>query len=79
MADKKRLDLWLHEHGYAPSRTHAQDLIAAGQVFQHVGEKKIQLKKASLAVTDDMIITVELGPANRFVSRGGLKIGRAHV
>jgi 23S rRNA (cytidine1920-2'-O)/16S rRNA (cytidine1409-2'-O)-methyltransferase len=80
---KKRLDLWLTEQGLASSRTHAQDLIEAGQVFLVKNNNKKELKKASLAVESDMadFIVVEDGVANRFVSRGGLKLegALAHV
>jgi len=73
-ASKKRLDVFLVEKGWASSRTHAQELIEAGQVFLNEGAQKKELKKASLAVTEDAAVTVEAGPANRFVSRGGLKL-----
>ncbi|MEK2643834.1 TlyA family RNA methyltransferase [Bdellovibrio sp. BCCA] len=74
MSEKKRLDVYLVEKGLAQSRTHAQELIDAGQVFQFDGSQKKPLKKSSLSVTEDMQILVEEGPANRFVSRGGLKL-----
>jgi 23S rRNA (cytidine1920-2'-O)/16S rRNA (cytidine1409-2'-O)-methyltransferase len=76
MADKKRLDIYVFEKGLAQSRTHAQELIEAGQVFlDKDGQKKI-LKKSNLPVTPEMEnhISVDQGPANRFVSRGGLKL-----
>lgn len=73
-SSKKRLDVFLVEKGWAQSRTHAQELIDAGQVFQRDGAQKKVLRKASLAVTESMQIVVEQGPANRFVSRGGLKL-----
>lgn len=75
-AAKIRLDVWLAERGLAQSRTHAQELIAAEQVFiVENGSRKV-LKKASLQVDDTYIskICVEDGSANRFVSRGGLKL-----
>lgn len=75
MADKKRLDIWLFEKGLAQSRTHAQELIEAGQVYLNQNGKRQVLKKSNYAV--DPIhadITVDAGPANRFVSRGGLKL-----
>lgn len=74
MSQKMRLDVYLVEKGLAQSRTHAQELIEAGQVFQLEATSKKILKKASTSVTNDMNIAVEAGPANRFVSRGGLKL-----
>lgn len=82
MAAKVRLDVFLVERGFAQSRTHAQQLIESGQVYWLQAKSpsgvptKIQLKKSSLAVTSEMQdqIAVEEGPANRFVSRGGLKL-----
>ncbi|QDK36249.1 TlyA family RNA methyltransferase [Bdellovibrio sp. NC01] len=73
---KTRLDVYLVEKGFAQSRTHAQELIEAGQVFLNEGSNKKVLKKSSFSVDAnfDGKITVELGPANRYVSRGGLKL-----
>lgn len=70
----KRLDLLLVELGLANSRTHAQELIEAGQVFGIEKSNKKLLKKASLVVSAETEIKVEDGPANRYVSRGGLKL-----
>ncbi|MEK2689592.1 TlyA family RNA methyltransferase [Bdellovibrio sp. GT3] len=76
MADKKRLDIYVFEKGLAQSRTHAQELIEAGQVYLDQNGKKKVLKKSNLPVTPEMEnhISVDQGPANRFVSRGGLKL-----
>ncbi|MBV2169552.1 MAG: TlyA family RNA methyltransferase [Bdellovibrio sp.] len=74
MPAKRRLDVCLVEKGLAQSRTHAQELIEAGQVVLLVGSAKKVLKKASQAVSPEDLIQVEAGPANRFVSRGGLKL-----
>jgi 23S rRNA (cytidine1920-2'-O)/16S rRNA (cytidine1409-2'-O)-methyltransferase len=71
---KKRLDLYLVEKGLALSRTHAQELIQAGQVFLLEKNQRKGLKKSSIAVEESAVIEVEKGPANRFVSRGGLKL-----
>lgn len=73
---KTRLDVWLLEQGLASSRTHAQDLIAAGQVFLNSKNSKKALTKSSFSVEPEMAdqISVESGAANRFVSRGGLKL-----
>lgn len=74
--NKVRLDVWLAENGLAQSRTHAQELIEAGQVFLQDGIQKKILKKSSIAVEPAWLgkIVVEEGAANRFVSRGGLKL-----
>jgi 23S rRNA (cytidine1920-2'-O)/16S rRNA (cytidine1409-2'-O)-methyltransferase len=70
----KRLDLYLVETNQAFSRTHAQELIESGQVFLIIGDKRKELKKASTPVASGTKIEVIKGPANRFVSRGGLKL-----
>lgn len=74
MSEKVRLDVYLVSQGLAQSRTHAQELIDAGQVFLLEGEQRKILKKASLSISTVASIVVEKGPANRFVSRGGLKL-----
>ncbi|MGZ3796981.1 MAG: TlyA family RNA methyltransferase [Pseudobdellovibrionaceae bacterium] len=70
-----RLDLYLVQIKLAFSRSHAQELIRAHQVYQIKNEQKIILKKSSHSVdpVQDQIF-IEAGPANRFVSRGGLKL-----
>lgn len=79
MSERLRLDVYLVKKGLAQSRTHAQELIDAGQVFLLEGKQKRILKKSSLPVTSDAAVIVESGPANRFVSRGGLKLEGALV
>lgn len=74
MSEKVRLDLHLVAKGLASSRTHAQELIDSGQVFLAEGSQKKMLKKASQLVDPKASVLVESGPANRFVSRGGLKL-----
>jgi 23S rRNA (cytidine1920-2'-O)/16S rRNA (cytidine1409-2'-O)-methyltransferase len=75
-----RLDLFLVQQKLAASRSHAQELIKAGQVFQKKNNQNISLKKANHQVDENQRdIFVEDGPANRFVSRGGLKLEGALV
>lgn len=69
-----RLDLWLLEQKQASSRSHAQELIEMGQVYLVNAQGRKVLSKASFKVLPEMNIEVEKGPANRFVSRGGLKM-----
>ncbi|MGZ3769260.1 MAG: TlyA family RNA methyltransferase [Bdellovibrio sp.] len=76
MSSNTRLDIWLAENKFAQSRTHAQELIRAGQVFLIDGQLKKPLKKPSLLVDNSFLtrIFVSEGEANRYVSRGGLKL-----
>ncbi len=66
-----RLDIFLAEHGFTPSRTKAQELISRGLVFVN-GR---QMGRASLAVDDSAF--VEVRGALPFVSRGGEKLAHA--
>jgi 23S rRNA (cytidine1920-2'-O)/16S rRNA (cytidine1409-2'-O)-methyltransferase len=70
-----RLDLYLVQKQLASSRSHAQELIHAGQVYLLKNSQKVILKKPNHQVneTQDQVF-VEEGPANRFVSRGGVKL-----
>ncbi len=63
-----RLDVWLAEHGLAPSREKAQALVMAGRV--RVDGKPAQ--KAGAAVKTDALVEVVPGPAH--VGRGALKL-----
>jgi len=70
-----RLDLYLVQKKLASSRSHAQELIHAGQVYLVKGQEKLILKKPNHSVSEDQDqILVEAGPANRFVSRGALNL-----
>jgi 23S rRNA (cytidine1920-2'-O)/16S rRNA (cytidine1409-2'-O)-methyltransferase len=68
----QRLDRLMVERGLAPTRSKAQALVMAAQVFVN-GEK---LTKAGTLVSKDARIQVQ-GPSNPYVSRGGLKLDRA--
>lgn len=73
-SEKLRADLLLVKKGLASSRTHAQSLIESSQVFyQEHGQSKL-LKKPSLTLSIETVFEVQQGEANRFVSRGGLKL-----
>jgi 23S rRNA (cytidine1920-2'-O)/16S rRNA (cytidine1409-2'-O)-methyltransferase len=75
--DRRRLDQLLVDKGLAPSRTRAQDLIEAGQVFLRRAEKMEPLKKSSLELPLNADLIVTEGEVDRFVSRGGLKLEAA--
>jgi len=71
MAEKKRLDIAVFERGLAHSRSKAQGMIMAREVFVN-GEI---VDKAGTRVTKDDDITLKTKP--RFVSRGGEKLAGA--
>jgi 23S rRNA (cytidine1920-2'-O)/16S rRNA (cytidine1409-2'-O)-methyltransferase len=64
----RRLDVWIVEHGLAPSREKAQALVMAGRVRVD-GEPAT---KAGRAVGDDAAVEVLPGPEH--VGRGALKL-----
>ncbi|PHV11141.1 TlyA family rRNA (cytidine-2'-O)-methyltransferase [Chitinimonas sp. BJB300] len=72
-----RADLRLTELGLAPSRTAAQQYIAAGRVYLIEANQRIPLTKPSQKLLADALLEVEPHPADRFVSRGGLKLAGA--
>lgn len=73
----RRLDQVLVERGLAPSRTRAQSLIEAGQVSVRDGGREISPLKPSTEIGEAAEIFVAQGPADRYVSRGGLKLENA--
>ncbi len=66
----KRVDILLVEQGLAVSRTAAQHLIDAGRVSLDGA----LIGKPSLKLPLDAPLMVKADPADRFVSRGGLKM-----
>jgi len=69
---KSRLDVLLVDKGLASSRTEAQSMIMAGQVF--ISDQRID--KCGIKVAVDSLIAVK-NRGSRFVSRGGLKLEAA--
>jgi len=69
---KSRLDIYLVEHGMAPSRSRAQSLIESGCVSVS-GRCAV---KASMLVDEEDNVTLS-GQDHPFVSRGGLKLLKA--
>ena len=72
MKIKKRLDVLLTEQGYADSRTKAQAVIMAGQVYVD-GQKA---DKPGISYEESVQIEVR-GETCPYVSRGGLKLEKA--
>jgi 23S rRNA (cytidine1920-2'-O)/16S rRNA (cytidine1409-2'-O)-methyltransferase len=69
---KKRLDLYLVEQGYAPTREKARSIIMSGCVYL----ENERLDKAGTMVPEDASIEVRGGKL-KYVSRGGLKLEKA--
>lgn len=65
---KARADVLLVSQGLAPTRTRAQALILAGEVYQ--GERRVE--KPGALLPDDAELTVRA--RQKYVSRGGLKL-----
>lgn len=65
---KSRLDIFLVEHGFFPSREQAQRAIMAGEV--RVGETVVD--KASVKIGEDAVVSIQ-APLP-YVGRGGLKL-----
>ena len=72
MKNKKRLDVLLTEQGYADTRSKAQAIIMAGQVYVN-GQKA---DKPGISYEDSAQIEVR-GETCPYVSRGGLKLEKA--
>jgi len=68
MSEKRRADRVVVEQGLAPTRSKAQAMILAGQVY--AGDQRID--KAGLMIAADLPLRVAAAP--RFVSRGGDKL-----
>lgn len=68
-----RADVLLVELGLAPSRTAAQHMIAAGRVS---ADCKV-VDKVSQKLDHDAVIAIAPDEADRYVSRGGLKLAGA--
>ncbi len=72
-----RADLLLVAQALAPSRTAAQNLIAAGRVHWDEFGHWVAVTKASQSLPDGVQLRVTPDPADRYVSRGGLKLAGA--
>lgn len=78
-SDLVRIDQWLFQNGFAQSRTHGAALVEAKQVEWRPTEKSpwVLITKTSYKIPADQSkesFRLLEGPANRFVSRGGLKL-----
>ena len=72
-----RADALLVTRGLAPSRAAARAMIEAGRVLIKVGVGDTAITKPSHDLPDSIELTVEPAEADRYVSRGGLKLAGA--
>ena len=70
---RTRVDQLLVARGLAPSRTRAQAILLAGEVFID----GTRVDKAGQLVADDAAIEMRGGPGHPYVSRGGVKLAGA--
>lgn len=70
----QRVDILLTELGLATSRTHAQRLLKNGRVAIRVGDQWSTLTKPGVKLAVDTEFQVTPDEADRFVSRGALKL-----
>lgn len=73
----QRIDLLLVAQGLAASRTAAQALLSAGRVSIADGGVARVISKASQKFPEDSVFVIEPDEADRYVSRGGLKMAGA--
>lgn len=73
MKHKERLDVLLVARNLAESRSKAQAMIMAGEVY--VNEQKADKAGLEINIDDEPVIEVR-GSACPYVSRGGLKLER---
>ena len=74
MKHKERLDVLLVARNLAESRSKAQAMIMAGEVY--VNEQKADKAGLEINIDDEPVIEVR-GSACPYVSRGGLKLEKA--
>ena len=72
MSDKIRLDVYLAENGFAPSRSAAQGMIMAGEVY--VNDQKADKSGLQIVGTEQIEVRSK---SQKYVSRGGLKLEKA--
>lgn len=76
---KTRIDVYMVEKGFAPSRNKAQELINAGlvSVRENVNVKAIKNPSELIDELSSPEILIQKNPFDRYVSRGGIKLERA--
>ncbi|MBV1774720.1 TlyA family RNA methyltransferase [Burkholderiaceae bacterium DAT-1] len=72
-----RADALIAQRQLAPSRTAAQSLIEQGRAFCVEAGRHIPIAKVSQKLLADCELFIQPDPADRYVSRGGLKLAGA--
>ncbi|MFN7826317.1 MAG: TlyA family RNA methyltransferase [Pseudobdellovibrionaceae bacterium] len=73
---KVRIDVYLTEKGFVPSRTKAQDIIRDGLVQVTEGQRTWTVKSPSELISEELPpkITIQKNVHDKYVSRAGLKL-----
>ena len=71
-----RLDQYVVQMGWAPSRSKAQEMIERGDIQAFIKGKSIEVK-SSLIVDDQIRVVLHSNELNKYVSRAGLKLEKA--
>lgn len=76
---KTRIDVYMVEKGYAPSRTKAQELIDSGLVSIKDNMSLKAIKNSSELIDESLNVEVVIqkNPFEKYVSRGGVKLEKA--
>lgn len=69
-----RIDLILTEQGLAKSRSQAQTFISEGRVSYKQNETWLKATKPSLKLPIDIQLNIKINEADKYVSRGALKL-----
>ncbi|ETX10939.1 hemolysin [Marinomonas ushuaiensis DSM 15871] len=69
-----RIDLILTEQGLAKSRSQAQTFISEGRVSYKQNDKWLKASKPSLKLPADIPLNITINKADKYVSRGALKL-----
>lgn len=77
--EKTRIDIFLVQKGYAPSRSKAQELIESGLVSLRYGAQQKQILSSNELVDEQQspVVILQKSELEKYVSRAGVKLARA--
>jgi 23S rRNA (cytidine1920-2'-O)/16S rRNA (cytidine1409-2'-O)-methyltransferase len=77
--EKTRIDIFLVQKGFAPSRTKAQELIESGLVSVRYGTQQKQILAANELIDEQQhpVVILQKSELEKYVSRAGVKLAKA--